>query len=204
MSLAKRYKARRLELGLTQHDIAIKLGVSRQSLQKIDYGTTVNPRKIGDIAKILKCEPDWLLFGKDGESNIIQGPEIQGEYPLISWVQAGDWNQIHEIDKQDAPYHACPVKCSEHTFVLEVRGMSMHPTFNEGELIFVDPEVEAINGKFVVARLNDENEATFKKLIIEGEHKYLKAENPAWPNPIQLINGNCSIVGVVIFAGRSL
>lgn len=201
MDLAERYKARRLELGLTQNDIALKLGVSRQSLQKIEYGMTLNPRKIGDIAKVLKCEPDWLLFGKGGQNNAFQGPEIQGKYPLISWVQAGDRN---EIDKQNTQHHACPVKCSAQTFILEVRGMSMHPTFNEGELIFVDPEVDAINGKFIVARLDDENEATFKKLIIEGEHKYLKAENPAWPNPIQLINGNCSIVGVVIFAGRLL
>ena len=61
----------------------------------------------------------------------------------------------------------------------------MSPTFNEDELIFVDPEVEPSNGKYVVARLDDENEATFKQLIIEGGHKFLKAANPAWPTPIQ-------------------
>ncbi|MFT6348246.1 MAG: SOS-response transcriptional repressor LexA [Psychromonas sp.] len=53
-----------------------------------------------------------------------------------------------------------------------------------------------------LSRLYDENEATFKQLIIESGHKFLKATNPTWPTPIQVINGNCTIVGVVIFSGR--
>lgn len=58
--------------------------------------------------------------------------------------------------------------------------------------------------KYVVARLDDENEAAFKQLIIEGEHNFLKAANSVWPAPIQGINGNCTIVGMVIFVGREL
>lgn len=76
--------------------------------------------------------------------------------------------------------------------------MSMSPIFNEGELVFVDPEVEAISGKYIIARLDDENEATFKQLIIEDNQKFLKAANPNWPTQIQIISGNCTIVGVVI------
>jgi len=78
----------------------------------------------------------------------------------------------------------------------------MQGTFNEDDLIFIDPEVQPVNGKYVVARLDDENEATLKQLIIEGGERYLKATNPDWPNKILPINGNCTIVGVVIFAGR--
>ena len=204
MDLATRYKTRRLELGLTQNDISIKLGVSQQSLQKIEYGTTLSPRKIKDIAKILKCEPDWLLFGKDQLSNVEECSGLQGLYPVISWVQAGDWNQIYEIHHHEAEHYPCPVKCSERTFLLKVRGMSMSPTFNEGELIFIDPEVDPINGKYVIARLDDSNLATFKQLIIEDGHKFLKAANPDWPTKITPINGNCTIVGVVIFVGREL
>lgn len=77
--------------------------------------------------------------------------------------------------------------------------MSMSPTFSEGDLIFVEPDLQLLNGKYVVTRLDDENEATFTQLIIEGGHKFLKAANPT---PIQPINGNCTIVGVVIFSGR--
>jgi SOS-response transcriptional repressor LexA len=160
------------------------------------------------LAKALRCNPEWLLSGKGSPerelSNVVAGSELQGMYPVISWVQAGDWSAIHEIHAADAMHYPCPVKCSDKTFLLKVQGMSMSPAFNEGELIFVDPNVEPINGKYVIARLDDENEATFKQLIIEGGHKYLKAANPAWPTPIQAINGNCTLVGVVIFVGREL
>lgn len=206
MSLAERFKARRIELGLTQKNVAESINMSQQSLQRIESGQILNPRRIVDLAKVLECEPDWLLFGKNDpnkeKSNVEPGPEIHGFYPLIDWVQAGNWSEINEIHPAEAEYFPCPIKCSDSTFLLKVRGQSMNPVFNDNDLIFIDPEVEAINGKYVVARLDDENEATFKQLIVEGGQKFLKAINPQWPTPIMPINGNCTIVGVVIFAGK--
>lgn len=204
---SERIKTRRKDLKLTQLQVANFVGVSKASISQWEKGDTF-PRgeNLYSLAKILKCEPEWLLTGKGTPStaagNVEAGPELQGLYPVISWVQAGDWSAIDEMNRHEAEHYPCPVKCSDRTFLLRVRGMSMSPTFSEGELIFVDPEVEPVNGKYVVARLDDENEATFKQLIIEGDHKFLKATNPAWPTPIQPINGNCTIVGVVIFAGR--
>jgi len=204
---SQRIKNRRKDLNLTQQQVANIVGVSKASVSQWEKGDT-SPRgeNLYTLAKALKCTPEWLLNGKGDpsieRSNVEKGPELHGQYPVISWVQAGDWAAIYEINRHDAEYYPCPVKCSDRTFLLRVRGMSMSPTFNEDELIFIDPEVEPANGKYVVARLDDENEATFKQLIIEGGHKFLKAANPSWPTPIQPINGNCTIVGVVIFAGR--
>lgn len=95
------------------------------------------------------------------------------------------------------------VNCSDLTFVSKVQYISMEPKFDEGDLIFVDPEAECIHGSYVVARLDD-NQATFKQLIIEGGHKFLKAANPNWPEQLIPINGNCMLVGKVIFTGKSL
>jgi len=205
--LANNIRSRMKDLGLTQKELADKAGTTQVTIHRMLSGKVLKTTKIIELAKALECSPDWLLNGKSlhiETRNAVAGPDLQGLYPVISWVQAGDWAQIFEQNKQDAEHYPCPVKCSDKTFLLKVRGMSMSPTFNEDELIFVDPEVEPSNGKYVVARLDDENEATFKQLIIEGGHKFLKAANPSWPTPIQPINGNCTIVGVVVFAGRSL
>ncbi|WP_435234513.1 LexA family protein [Psychromonas sp. PT13] len=208
MNISTRIKSRRKLLGLSQEELAERIGVSQNAIHKLEDGTTQKPRKIFELANVLQCNAEWLLTGKGSPlpeaSNVEEGPELHGQYPVISWVQAGDWTTIYEINRHDAEYYPCPVKCSDKTFLLKVRGQSMAGTFNENELIFVDPAIEAVNGKYVVARLDDENEATLKQLIIEGGHKYLKATNPAWPTPIQPINGNCTIVGVVIFVGRPL
>ncbi len=80
----------------------------------------------------------------------------------------------------------------------------MEPKFQDGDLIFVDPEATCVHCSYVVARLDDDNQATFKQLIIESGQKYLKALNPSWPDPLILINGNCTLVGRVVFTGKSL
>lgn len=145
------------------------------------------------------------------EYNVTQGPDIRGQVPLISWVQAGAWSEIVDVfavgDAEE--WMPCPVKHGDRTFVLSVRGPSMHnphgkPSFQDGDLIFVDPDREAINGSLVVVRLDDSNEATFKQLVIDGDQRYLQALNPAWPQQIIQINGNATICGVVIFKGEEL
>ena len=203
-NLSKNIKSRMDELGLTQKQLADMVGTTQVSIHRIISGKVLKTAKIIDIAKALRCDPDWLQNGKGlAEKNTVTpANKLQGQYPVLDWIQAGNWSSINEIDSHDADHYPCPVKCSNKTFLLKVRGQSMSPVFNEGELIFIDPEVDAINGKYVVARLDDENEATLKQLIIEGGHKFLKASNPQWPTPIQPVNGNCTIVGVVIFAGR--
>jgi len=206
----KRFSDRRKELGLTQAETARAVGVSRVSISQWEKGdTSPKGKNLHALAKVLNCDPNWLLTGQGSPdpltaepSNIETGPKLQGSYPVISWVQAGDWSQIYETNRVEADHYPCPVKCSKQTFLLKVCGMSMSPVFNEGELIFIDPEVEPTNGKYVIARLENENEATFKQLIIESGHKFLKAANPNWPTQIQPINGDCTIVGVVISAMR--
>jgi len=204
---SQRIKDKRKDLNLTQLQIANFVGVSKASVSQWEKGnSSPSGENLYALSKILKCRTEWLLTGKgkssNETSNIEAGPELRGLYPVISWVQAGDWSGINEIPVQDAEHYPCPVKCSDNTFLLKVRGMSMSPTFSEGELIFVDPDVRPDSGKYVIARLEEENEATFKQLIIEGGQQFLKAANPNWPTQFQQINGNCSIVGVIIFAGR--
>ncbi|MGS0535330.1 LexA family protein [Pseudoalteromonas sp. SaAl2] len=120
--------------------------------------------------------------------------------PLISWVQAGHWTDIHLNDIDE--FYPCPEKHSQSTYSLEVKGESMSPDFINGEIIFVDPEVEARNGSCVVIRQNGNTEATFKQLIIDGSQKYLKALNPNWPNPIIEMLPDATICGVVIGSYR--
>lgn len=169
------------------------------------------------VCGFLHINPDWLFFGKGPSGlevtheNTEPGPDIQGRVPLVSWVQAGAWSEvIDNLAPGDAEeWLPCPVSHSPATFVLRVRGESMlnpqgRPSFQDGDLIFVDPERPAEHGSLVVVRLDDAREATFKKLVIEGDRRFLRALNPAWPEPMMQVNGNATICGVVIFKGEKL
>ncbi len=166
------------------------------------------PRGIGDALAVkletgMGKQPGWMdePHELDSQHNIARGPIIHRQLPLINWVQAGNWTDIHASDEplEVLEYYPCPIKCSPRSFVLRVQGSSMEPKFNDGDLIFVDPDVEVTHGKFVVVRLNDSNQATFKQLIVENNQLFLKAVNPDWPQRIMSIEEEATICGVVVF-----
>lgn len=55
----------------------------------------------------------------------------------------------------------------------------MEPEFLVGDIVTVDPGREAINGSYVIAK--NEEEATFKQLVIDGNNVYLKPLNTRYP-----------------------
>lgn len=143
------------------------------------------------------------MVGKANRPNI--EATTPGDVPVVSWVQAGDWcgivDNFQPGDAED--WLPCPVRHGRRTYALVVRGLSMYdPTgrhsFRDGDTIFVDPDRGADHRSLVIARLDDEKEATFKQLLIEGDQRMLQALNPSWPNRIIPINGNCTMCGVVI------
>ena len=195
--------------GGSQSALSGKTGVSLAQLGQYLSGYRNLGEKTARKIELGSGKPTGWLDGIS--TNTEPGPDISGVVPLISWVQAGSWTEIIDnFSVGDAEeWLPCPVKHSPSTFVLRVRGESMfnrngRPSFVDGDLVFVDPERPAENGSLVVVRLEDAKEATFKKLIIEGEHQYLKALNPDWPDPIIQINGDATICGVVIFKGEKL
>jgi SOS-response transcriptional repressor LexA len=133
-------------------------------------------------------------------------PDACVMHPLISWAQAAQWTKTsgHGRAPSGSELLPCPVICSEGTFVLRVHGASMEPRFHDGDLIFVDPEVPAANGKYVVVSFEEPGETTFKQLIVEGRRRYLRALNPDWPERIIEFGGAATICGVVVFKGETL
>lgn len=72
------------------------------------------------------------------------------------------------------------------------------PSVAEGMLILVDPDVEAVPGKLVIAQWSDSNEAIFRKMSEEGGQRYLVPLNPTYPK--SLFTEECRIIGVVVQA----
>jgi SOS-response transcriptional repressor LexA len=216
MELGERLKAARKNAKIGQEKLAELSGVSQQTISKIERGKVEASGFVVHLASACGVRPEWLAMGEgtmcaDIQKNTESGPDIRGRVPLVSWVQAGKWGEI--IDNFSAgdaeKWLPCPVNHSSGTFVLRVRGESMfnpngRPSFQDGDLIFVDPNRQAEHGSLVVVRLEDDKEATFKRLVIEGKNQYLRPLNPAWPEQVVQINGNATICGVVIFKGEEL
>jgi len=205
-------------------ELAAALGVSFQAIAKVRDGGSFGSVNNFKAAQLFGLAPEWLARGKGlkkspanqtnvtkqvdaprADTNVMQGPQAQGMVPLISLVQAGNWSAIADtFQPGDAEeWLPCPRRHSSKTFCLTVKGDSMHspgakPSYADGDIIFVDPEMAAQVGDRVVVRLDDKDEATFKQLMEEDGRRYLKALNPDWKPRYIEINGNATICGVVI------
>ena len=209
MSIGTRIKEARSEKGLSQKALADAVGMRQPTLSALESGKTQGTSLIATFAAKLGVNALWLETGKGPKypdtSNIEPAPDIQGQVPVISWVTAGKWTEVIDIYQPSVAdeWLPCIKKHSNRTFALRVKGMSMYNpmgkhTYSDGDIIFVDPEKEAINGSRIVVRLENSKEATFKQLVIEGEKMYLMALNPSWPDRIIEVKGNATICGVVI------
>jgi SOS-response transcriptional repressor LexA len=189
-TIAERLKQAREDKGLTQPGLAERAGVSQGTIGNVEAGLRKNPRELLSIALVLGVEPEWLKTGKGPKhrtASVTDGPEIKGQIPLISWVQAGDWNGAHDpLQPGDAErWLECPVTHSERTYALRVRGDSMTAphgnsrSYPEGCIIFVDPlRKSPVNGARIIAKLNGSDEVTFKLFKQEDGRIWLQPINP--------------------------
>lgn len=108
---------------------------------------------------------------KAGFSNVEPAAIPQGtRVPILSYVQAGNWREICEQATSfdgNVEYVTSSVDVGPCGFGLWLRGNSMTPFFNEGDLIIVDPDEAPRPGDYVVAK-NGSEEATFKKYRPRG------------------------------------
>ena len=71
-------------------------------------------------------------------------------------------------------------------------------SFSEGMIILVAPGSDVESGQYVVAKLIDTNEATFKQLVRDSGKAYLKPLNPAFPTVE--VDNTWTVVGRVVDA----
>lgn len=196
MNLASRAKKRRLELNLTQAEVAKRAGIAQQSVEAIENGKTRKPRNLLQLAEALSCDPKWLLIGGDIIPDYTTGAR---RVPLVSYVQAGAFSPAESPDFDgEFEYILTTADISERSFALCIRGDSMEPDFREGDIVIIDADEYPRPGEFVVAR-NGSHEATFKKYRPvgtgpAGEENFelipLNSDYPScrsWEKPVEII-----------------
>jgi SOS-response transcriptional repressor LexA len=211
-------KARMKSIGITQAVLAEKMEKSQSAIAHW-LGGNRKP-SIEEIAEILRIVGiDNVVLNSDGlveyqDSSVANTAEVGKQltyrrtFPVISFVQAGEWTEAVEPIQASISdeWYETTERTSDQCFWLKVVGDSMisphGPSFPEGTLVLVDTQKEHQNGSFVVAKLTDVNEATFKKLVVDAGTKFLKPLNPTYPTIS--INGNCKVIGVVVDAKLKL
>lgn len=176
--------------------LARDIGMSQSTLHRIKSGTLKNPSAENAqlIADHFGITVEQLLGEQPmGDKDLRDNDQLRRAapvrlLPLISWVRAGTFCEASNPYEPGDAMDWVPVyeRVSESSYVLEVRGDSMlnphgDPSFPPGTRIIVDPMEEVLPGRFVIARIEEEDEVTFKRLVKDGGRMYLKPLNPAYP-----------------------
>ncbi len=215
MKYGERLRIAREHKGLSQDELVKLSGVKQGTISKIERGDQNSSGFDAELSHALGIEamwlkkglkefaPDWLAPGEQKNNNLnrLEGNidannkiQIQGQVPLISWVQAGGYNEA--IDLYEPGYGEdlvnVTVQVGRHTFALRVVGDSMEPEFYEGEMIVVEPDMQFENGDFVIAKVG--NDATSKRITRVDGDWYLKPLNSTYPTKLL---GEGHVIGVV-------
>ncbi len=187
-TIGDRVREARERKQLDQGTLSEKIGVVTRTLQRWEKGEQIpDGLSLTRIAKATNVHPHWLLTG-EGEmyqmpsrpSNVFRLPvdrrrERLVDLPLISSVPAGKTATMFHPDYTDDVVTVDDVK-DPQAFALKVKGNSMSPKIEDGDVVIVSPAREVHNGDIAVVRVGGED--TLKKVKFEGNYVHLIPFNP--------------------------
>lgn len=153
------------------------------------------------LAAALDTTVDALLEESANPGGSIAPAESAKRVPVVPWDMAVEWalNPDPKRLPNGTPWILPPENPPGALFALVVPDDSMHamsgPAFPLGSTIFINPRRQAEPNDFVVGYSSSPANLTFKRLIQNGEQRYLRALNPQFP--MEQIDGGFTTVGVV-------
>lgn len=173
LTLYSNIKRLRKSKGWSQDELAKKAGYTdRSSIAKIESGKFDLPQsKILLFAKIFGVEPGALM-GLDGIApQSIRIPvlgRVAAGIPLDAIEEIIDYEEVPEAMTRDGEY-----------FGLRIKGDSMEPRIQNGDVVIVRKQSDADDGDLVIALVN-ENEGCCKRLKKMNNGIMLLSNNPAY------------------------
>lgn len=192
MSIGDRIRELRESIGISQVQLADRIGVSKQSMYKYEKGivTNIPSDKIELIAKITGTTPKYIMGWDDVE-----------EQPLSSWVRIPVLGRVaagspidaieDRIGEEEIPRS---MALKGEYFGLVIKGDSMEPDMRDGDIAIVRKQDDAESGEIVIAIVDDED-AVCKKLIKTDSGVMLVSLNHRYD---PMVFAHVQIVGKVV------
>lgn len=168
-----RIKSAREDLKLTKRELAKRIGVHESSINKYEKGLVDIPlSKISELARVLKVTEAYLMGWEEKTPQTQQGIQI----PVLGTVAAGiPISAVEDIlDYEEIP---SSWQSQGEFFALRIKGDSMQPKMDDGDVVIVRQQSDANSGDTVIALVNGDD-ATCKKLQKTENGIMLVSTNP--------------------------
>lgn len=197
----QRLKELRRARGLSQVALAKELNLTQQAVGKWETGRSQpDPDTLRRLADFFDTTVDYLLDRSDTARPVPILPyTAAGEHPIpvIGTVRAGYGALALE---EDCGVEYARVKDPQNYFYLLVKGNSMEPRIQDGDLALVHKQNTLEDGDLGVLVFGEDGEGTLKKFIRRGNAVVLQPFNPDY-QPLVLVGDDLAqlyIAGKVI------
>lgn len=191
MELYNRIKKRREELGMSQDELAKKLGYkSRSTIAKIEKGENdITQSKIAAFANALHTTPGELM-GLAEDIDLPKGafiPKLK-KVPMLGYAAAG--RPLENLDGQDTSYAESVEAKYNVDFCITVRGDSMiNAGINDGDIVFIRKQANVENGQVACIEI-ERSKVCIKRFYKTATGVMLVSENPKY-SPMIFDSTNC-------------
>ena len=214
-TLSERLTSLMYEKGISQAELARLIGIKQPSVFKILNGETRNPKKILEIATVLNVDPHWLKTAEgdpDPSYRIVEVSEPQnpntvridildveasaGNGAYLSPTEQGLLSQEFDLTFFRQQFGRADAK---HLKLITVKGDSMAPTLESGDLLYVDISENyfAADGLYV---FTFDGQTFIKRLQKVGKEMLVISDNPTYKEWTFTQDDDVFIHGRVIFS----
>ena len=156
---AKRLRSLREAKKMSQNDVAKILGISRTAYVKYETGESRPIRKLNELSTLFNVSTDYIL-GNEDKAIIKSGRGVR--IPVLGRVVAGiPIEAVEEI--LDYEEITPELAATGEFFALQVRGDSMLPKLEEGDVVIVKKQEDVETGDIAIVLVNGD-EATIKQV----------------------------------------
>jgi len=197
MTFGAKLRSARRDAGLTQKELAAKIGAKHNSISNWENEQNKpGPDTIELLCAILGVSPNYFFNGPnvDLPSNILPLPHTR-KVPLLGDIACGEpiFAEENYDGKVDIPDHI------HADFALRCKGDSMiGARIQNGDLVFIHQQETVDNGEIAAVLIDDE--ATLKRVYQYPDRLVLNPENPKYE---PLVYTGCELASVRIL-GRAV
>lgn len=183
--------------GLTQAEVAARLGVDRSTYAKYENGQSEpNFEMLQKLADLFRSSADFLIGGTDQPSSkngtwVPVLGDVAAGIPIEAVENIVDYEEIDTAMASTGKYYG-----------LRIKGSSMEPRIREGDVVIVRQQEDADTGDTAVVLVNGES-ATVKRIKKEPDGGlWLLPNNPAYDpqhySPAEVAEKPVRIIGKVV------
>lgn len=167
---------------INEAKLARNTGIAQPVINRMVRGVTTNPNvaTLQPIASFFSITIDDLLSGSFTPkfSKLMGDPADTNKIPLLTWHEAAEW-QPSDIKNSSSKYSL--IESSTITmqdgYALKIED-DYDGKFSKGTILIVNTKATPKHRDYVIVTHTDKSFTSLKRLIIDGENKYLKPIDP--------------------------